>query len=132
MYVRTEDLNAQGKLNAGVPVEPLILRANAGDCIEVNLTNKLNPSASVFQQQMFMAPPFAGVNPVNRTAGVQIADVQGSWSAPAASQPTIRRQARERISAGTDRAGRINWQPSETRLSINGTQDGSIAVREEP
>lgn len=66
MYVRTEDLNAQGKLNTGVPIEPLILRAKAGDCITVNLTNKLDPSAAVFQQQMFMAPPFAGVNPVNQ------------------------------------------------------------------
>jgi hypothetical protein len=63
LYVRTEDLNA-GKLNG--PVEPLILRANAGDCIEVTLTNKLDPSAAVFQQKMFMAPPFAGVNPVNQ------------------------------------------------------------------
>lgn len=67
MYVRTEDLNATtGKLNAGVPIEPLILRAKAGDCITVNLTNKLDPSAAVFQQQMFMAPPFSGVNPVNQ------------------------------------------------------------------
>jgi hypothetical protein len=66
MYVRTEDLNpATGKLNTGVPVEPLILRAKAGDCITVNLTNKLDPSASVFQQQMTMAPPFSGVNPAN-------------------------------------------------------------------
>jgi manganese oxidase len=66
MYVRTEDLNTTtGKLNAGVPIEPLILRANAGDCITVNLTNKLDPSASVFQQQMFMAPPFSGVSPAN-------------------------------------------------------------------
>jgi manganese oxidase len=31
----------------------------------VNLTNKLDPSAAVFQQQMFMAPPFSGVNPAN-------------------------------------------------------------------
>lgn len=59
LYVRTEDVNQQtGKLNPGVPVEPLILRANAGDCIEVNLTNKIPPTAAVFQQQMFMAPPF--------------------------------------------------------------------------
>lgn len=65
MYVRTEDLNAQGQLKPGVPVEPLILRASAGDCIEVNLTNKLDPAAFVYKQQMFMAPPFNGVSPVN-------------------------------------------------------------------
>ena len=42
MYVRTSDLDpVTGKLKAGVPVEPLILRANAGDCIELTLRNKL-------------------------------------------------------------------------------------------
>ena len=65
MYVRTEDLDAQGRLKPGVPVEPLILRANAGDCIEVNLTNALDPSARVFKEKLFMAPPFNGVNPIN-------------------------------------------------------------------
>jgi hypothetical protein len=41
LYVRTSDLDVNGKLKAGVPVEPLILRANAGDCINVTLNNKL-------------------------------------------------------------------------------------------
>ncbi len=41
LYVRTGDLDVDGKLKAGVPVEPLILRANAGDCINVMLNNKL-------------------------------------------------------------------------------------------
>lgn len=64
MYVRSEDLDAQGRLKSGVPVEPLILRANAGDCIEVNLTNALDPTAQVFKETLFMASPFNGVNPV--------------------------------------------------------------------
>src|SRR5262245_6612265 len=66
LYVRSEDLDGQGRLKAGVPVEPLVLRANAGDCITVNLTNALEPSAQVFQQQFVMAPPFNGVNPVTQ------------------------------------------------------------------
>jgi hypothetical protein len=42
MYVRTNDIDAAtGKLKAGVPIEPLVLRANAGDCVEVTLFNKL-------------------------------------------------------------------------------------------
>jgi hypothetical protein len=41
MYVRSSDLDFSNKLKPGVPVEPLILRANAGDCIEVTLNNKL-------------------------------------------------------------------------------------------
>jgi hypothetical protein len=61
LYVRTEDLNAQGKLKAGVPVEPLILRANAGDCIEVNLTNVLAPTSAVFSQNFKFSPPFSDV-----------------------------------------------------------------------
>jgi hypothetical protein len=64
MYVRTEDLN-NGVLKPGVPVEPLILRANAGDCIEVNLTNGIDPSSNIFKQDFFLAPPFNGVNPAN-------------------------------------------------------------------
>jgi hypothetical protein len=47
------------------PVEPLILRANAGDCIEVNLTNKLDPASLVYQQNFSLASPFDGVNPGN-------------------------------------------------------------------
>jgi hypothetical protein len=42
LYVRKADLDpATGKLKAGVPVEPLVLRANAGDCISVTLENRL-------------------------------------------------------------------------------------------
>jgi len=41
LYVRTGDLNLKGKLKPGVPVEPLTLRAHAGDCITLKLTNKL-------------------------------------------------------------------------------------------
>lgn len=42
IYARTADLDpATGKLAAGVPVEPLVLRAAAGDCIEVTLRNRL-------------------------------------------------------------------------------------------
>ncbi|HEX5727484.1 MAG TPA: hypothetical protein VFX98_18575, partial [Longimicrobiaceae bacterium] len=41
LYVFTADLDAAGKLRAGVPVEPLVLRARAGDCIQVTLRNKL-------------------------------------------------------------------------------------------
>jgi len=41
IFFRSEDLDAYGKLKAGVPVEPLILRARAGECLDVTLTNKL-------------------------------------------------------------------------------------------
>jgi hypothetical protein len=42
MYVRTDDIDpATGKLKAGVPREPLVLRAKAGDCVQVTLNNRL-------------------------------------------------------------------------------------------
>jgi hypothetical protein len=40
MYVLAEDMTG-GTLNAGAPIEPLILRVNAGDCIMVTLENHL-------------------------------------------------------------------------------------------
>ena len=58
MYVRTEDLDSNGRLKAGTPVEPLILRANAGDCINVNLTNAIDPSALVLQHNFNWPSPF--------------------------------------------------------------------------
>lgn len=58
MYVRSEDLDGQGLLKSGVPIEPLILRANAGDCIEVNLTNALAFASDVFSKPFHMAAPF--------------------------------------------------------------------------
>ncbi len=57
MYVRSEDLN-NGKLRSGVPVEPLILRANAGDCINVNLKNAIAPASLVLQHNFNWPPPF--------------------------------------------------------------------------
>ncbi|MFQ5433327.1 MAG: Ig-like domain-containing protein [Anaerolineae bacterium] len=41
LYVHTEDLDANGHLLPGVPIEPLILRVNAGDCVQVTLRNNL-------------------------------------------------------------------------------------------
>lgn len=41
VYVRSEDLDAAGKLRAGVPVEPYIARVRAGECIAVTLRNRL-------------------------------------------------------------------------------------------
>jgi hypothetical protein len=48
MYVMTSDLGPDGKLLPGAPVEPLVLRANAGDCIEVTLRNALPADTPVF------------------------------------------------------------------------------------
>lgn len=42
LYVRKADLDTTtGKLKPGVPIEPLVLRATAGECIKVTLENRL-------------------------------------------------------------------------------------------
>lgn len=42
LYVRKSDIDQRtGRLKAGVPVEPLVLRVAAGDCVTVNLENRL-------------------------------------------------------------------------------------------
>jgi hypothetical protein len=44
LYVRTSDLDSNGRLKPGVPIEPLIVRANAGECIKLRLRNRLPTS----------------------------------------------------------------------------------------
>ena len=41
MYFRSSDIDAYGKVKAGVPIEPLVVRARAGECINFTLYNKL-------------------------------------------------------------------------------------------
>ena len=41
MYFRSSDIDAYGKVKAGVPIEPLVVRAKAGECINFTLLNKL-------------------------------------------------------------------------------------------
>jgi VCBS repeat-containing protein len=65
MYVRTEDLifNSIGKpigLRPGTPVEPLILRVRAGDCIQVTLTNALPASLTWTDPNGVVRPDMPG------------------------------------------------------------------------
>jgi hypothetical protein len=70
LYVRTEDMvnpnNPRAGLKPGVPVEPLVLRAKAGDCIEVTLRNRLpftqviNPVTGAVTNVPVPAPDLAG------------------------------------------------------------------------
>jgi manganese oxidase len=43
-FVRKSDLNPDGTLRANVPIEPLILRFRAGDCIHLTLENQIGQS----------------------------------------------------------------------------------------
>ena len=41
LFVRESDLDTEGKLKPGMPLEPLVLRAAAGECVQVVLHNRL-------------------------------------------------------------------------------------------
>jgi hypothetical protein len=41
MYFRSSDIDAYGQVKPGVPIEPLVVRAKAGECINFTLTNRL-------------------------------------------------------------------------------------------
>lgn len=56
MYFRSGDLDSLGKVKPGVAIEPLILRASAGECIVVALTNKL-PAGTQFDLDGFNTLP---------------------------------------------------------------------------
>jgi hypothetical protein len=61
LYVMSSDLSG-GVLKSGVPIEPLILRVNAGDCVQINLTNAINTSNSSVSPIFTTAqnvPPFS-------------------------------------------------------------------------
>jgi hypothetical protein len=44
MYFRSEDVDPYGNVKAGVPIEPLVVRARAGECINFALSNRLPKS----------------------------------------------------------------------------------------
>lgn len=59
LLVHAADLGADGKLKANAPVEPLVMRATAGECIVVRLTNRLPaqmPDLAGYQQMMAVVP----------------------------------------------------------------------------
>jgi hypothetical protein len=73
LYVRNEDLvnplNPRLGLKPGVPVEPVVLRANAGDCVVVNLSNRLPavaPDLAGWSDLMWVVNRELFVNPANR------------------------------------------------------------------
>lgn len=70
LYVRTADLDATGRLLPEVPVEPLVLRATAGECVEVTLRNGL-PKVDRLLLDVQGNSPWSSVAP--RSAGSGLA-----------------------------------------------------------
>ncbi|HSR69730.1 MAG TPA: copper oxidase [Acidobacteriota bacterium] len=58
LFLRASDYNFNTKkIKSGVPIEPLILRANAGDCITVELLNEMPAGAAAPDLDGFNAMP---------------------------------------------------------------------------
>jgi len=56
LYVYTSDLDANGKLLPNKPIEPVVIRTAAGDCIEVTLRNRL-PYNGLLELPGFLSNP---------------------------------------------------------------------------
>ena len=63
LFVRDEDLE-HGKLRPGAPVEPLVLRASAGQCVQIKLTNLL-PTDPVKMPDLDGFTSLSGIIPRN-------------------------------------------------------------------
>jgi hypothetical protein len=75
IYVNLADLDpSTNHLTAGRKLEPLILRARAGECVQITLLNQLNSTASPASGTV--NAPFSGTNSLFRFEATD-ADVQG-------------------------------------------------------
>lgn len=72
IFVRTEDLDIEGKLKLGVPIEPLILRAAAGERILLTLRNRLPDTLPHLPGANIMPPLIIGFNTDNLTPSNRI------------------------------------------------------------
>jgi hypothetical protein len=72
LYVLSANLDANSHLKTGAPIEPLILRAAAGDCIDVTLTNLLDPAEKDINGQLIFNNPDPDSYPPNGMPSVSI------------------------------------------------------------
>jgi hypothetical protein len=84
VYVRDDDILDSGRLRQGVALEPLVLRAAAGDWIKVRLSNRVNGEEPVFRAK----------ESANRPAGTTAysfgyADIKMSTSASVGLHPQL-------------------------------------------
>ena len=106
LYVRSTDLNPNNTLvDPNRAIEPLVLRANAGDLIEITLENHVDPNAAVFtaankyptafatstattSQQVGLHPQLVGFD-VNQSNGFNVGQNAVQTVAPREHPPCI-------------------------------------------
>ena len=105
--------------------EPLILRANAGECVAVTLENELNKTAPVFSQQSFAkfdpfhyyplkTSPYAGV-----TAALMSYDVMSSAGMNIGFNPE------QTVANGNANPKTYYWYAGQTKVSSSGAISGT-------
>jgi hypothetical protein len=120
LYVNTDDLDPNThNLRAGQRVEPLILRANAGECVQVTLTNQLTSSTNVDSQGF--GSPFGTPNTLFRFA---ITDAQAQILDTGGPVPTFVNAAfsQNGIQLANDSSVEVERQASSWKLKSEKTQ----------
>jgi manganese oxidase len=72
LFVLAEDLDPNGKIKADRTVEPLILRAAAGDCVDVALTNAINPNQTDVQGNAIFNQPQPDTSGITATTAYNL------------------------------------------------------------
>ncbi len=122
LYVRSGDLDSSNRLKPGVPIEPLILRANAGECLLVTLTNALPTTLpdlpGFFTLPLlvdnFNANQLAPSNQVGLHPQLVAYDVSESDGANAGSNPVQ--------TAGPGGVVKYKWYAGDIYVNPNGTR----------
>lgn len=115
LYVRSEDLDASGRLKAGVPVEPLILRASAGDCIKLTLRNKLPFDLADLSGFNAMPPIIDGfnANDVTLSRGIGLRPQMVAFDVGKSSGANIGRNPIQTIALGSKE---YTWYAGDVKL----------------
>ena len=157
IYVNSSDLDATGSLRPGVPVEPLVLRAVAGDCIMLTLRNRLPavvpdrdgfsglpPIVMKFNANQIRPSEHVGMQPqmlaydVSRDDGMNVGLNNGDGTVPPGGSISYRwyagdlaRDATDRLIATPVEFGVSNLLPADTiEQGLKGL--GAVLVIEPP
>ncbi|MDZ4230465.1 MAG: hypothetical protein U1B77_01450, partial [Dehalococcoidales bacterium] len=116
MYVRTQDLDADGRLKPGVPIEPLILRAAAGDRILLTLRNRLPETLPDLEGANLVPLLIPGFNADNITASSRIGlhPQLISYAIGSDDGSSVGRNADQTIGPGE--TGQYQWYAGDVKL----------------